>query len=235
MVETALPRAPAVAARCSARRSTSTSPTRPDTAALAPEFRRERVHEVMAIFLDRALPTGALVILEDVHWMDEASCAVLEIIVENLASDRRCSARPAATSRRGSVGAGATPTCARSGRRRSRRSRRPLRSSPRPRTRRCARTRSRRSPSAPRETRSSWPSCLQAAAVDGRRRRHPPRLDRRRDHRADRPAPDRRSAACCATRRCSGHTFRVDELNALIADERRDRRTKRRGGASTGS
>jgi class 3 adenylate cyclase/tetratricopeptide (TPR) repeat protein len=62
-------------------------PNTPETAALAPEFRRERVHEVMALFLDRALPKGALVIIEDVHWMDEASCAVLQIIVENL-SDR---------------------------------------------------------------------------------------------------------------------------------------------------
>ncbi|MGZ4753815.1 MAG: adenylate/guanylate cyclase domain-containing protein [Acidimicrobiia bacterium] len=55
-----------------------------DTAALAPEFRRERVHETMAVFLDRALPDEVLVILEDVHWMDEASSAVLRIIVENL-------------------------------------------------------------------------------------------------------------------------------------------------------
>ena len=59
-------------------------PDTAETAALAPEFRRERMHEVMAIFLDRALPIDALVILEDVHWMDEASCAVLQIIVENL-------------------------------------------------------------------------------------------------------------------------------------------------------
>jgi class 3 adenylate cyclase/tetratricopeptide (TPR) repeat protein len=57
-----------------------------DTAALAPEFRRERVHQVMAIFLDRALPRGVLVVLEDAHWMDEASCGVLDIVVDNLAS-----------------------------------------------------------------------------------------------------------------------------------------------------
>jgi tetratricopeptide (TPR) repeat protein len=60
-------------------------PDTPETAALAPEFRRERVHDVMAIFLDQALPSKALVLLEDVHWMDEASCAVLQIIVENIA------------------------------------------------------------------------------------------------------------------------------------------------------
>lgn len=59
-------------------------PDTPDTAALAPEFRRERVHEVMALFLDQALPGEVLVILEDVHWMDEASCAVLRLIVENM-------------------------------------------------------------------------------------------------------------------------------------------------------
>jgi predicted ATPase len=39
----------------------------------------------MAIFLDHALPAEALVILEDVHWMDAASCGVLKIIVDNLA------------------------------------------------------------------------------------------------------------------------------------------------------
>jgi class 3 adenylate cyclase/tetratricopeptide (TPR) repeat protein len=61
-------------------------PDTTETAALEPEFRRQRVHEVMALFLDRALPIDALVILEDVHWMDEASAAVLQIIVENLAS-----------------------------------------------------------------------------------------------------------------------------------------------------
>ncbi len=60
-------------------------PDTAETAALAPEFRRERVHDVMARFLDRALPDDALVILEDVHWMDEASSAVVQIIVENLA------------------------------------------------------------------------------------------------------------------------------------------------------
>ena len=61
-------------------------PDTPDTAALAPEFRRERVDQVMAIFLDRALPVGVLVVLEDAHWMDEASCGVLQIILDNLAS-----------------------------------------------------------------------------------------------------------------------------------------------------
>jgi class 3 adenylate cyclase/tetratricopeptide (TPR) repeat protein len=58
----------------------------PDTAALAPGLRRERVDQVMAIFLDRALPERVLVVLEDAHWMDEASCGVLDIVVDNLAS-----------------------------------------------------------------------------------------------------------------------------------------------------
>jgi class 3 adenylate cyclase/tetratricopeptide (TPR) repeat protein len=61
-------------------------PDTPETAALAPEFRRERVHEVLALFLDRAMPDEALILLEDVQWMDEASCAVLDIIVENFTS-----------------------------------------------------------------------------------------------------------------------------------------------------
>jgi class 3 adenylate cyclase/tetratricopeptide (TPR) repeat protein len=60
-------------------------PDTPETAELSPEFRRERVDDVIAIFLDQALPSGALIILEDVHWMDAASGAVLKIIVENLA------------------------------------------------------------------------------------------------------------------------------------------------------
>lgn len=61
-------------------------PDTDDTAALAPEFRRQRVHEVMAMFVDRALPSEVLVVLEDVHWMDEASASILQIIVENLES-----------------------------------------------------------------------------------------------------------------------------------------------------
>ncbi len=76
-------------------------PETPETAELSPEFRRERVHEVMAIFLDQALPAKALVLLEDVHWMDEASCAVLQIIVDNIA-DR--AALVAATRRRTETG-----------------------------------------------------------------------------------------------------------------------------------
>jgi class 3 adenylate cyclase/tetratricopeptide (TPR) repeat protein len=62
-----------------------TIPDTPETAALSPEFRRERVDEVMAIFLDEALPAEALIVLEDVHWMDAASCAVMRIVVDNLA------------------------------------------------------------------------------------------------------------------------------------------------------
>jgi class 3 adenylate cyclase/tetratricopeptide (TPR) repeat protein len=48
-----------------------------DTASLEPQFRRQRIEEVNAAFLAAMLPSPTLVIIEDAHWMDEASIGVL--------------------------------------------------------------------------------------------------------------------------------------------------------------
>ena len=50
------------------------------TKALAPEFRRSRAHEAMVTLLTRLLPGPAAVIVEDAHWVDEASGALLSDI-----------------------------------------------------------------------------------------------------------------------------------------------------------
>jgi class 3 adenylate cyclase/tetratricopeptide (TPR) repeat protein len=47
------------------------------TKALAPEFRRARAHEEVVALLARLLPGPAAIIVEDAHWVDEASAALL--------------------------------------------------------------------------------------------------------------------------------------------------------------
>jgi class 3 adenylate cyclase/tetratricopeptide (TPR) repeat protein len=44
---------------------------------LAPAFRRDRLHAELARVLGTALPAGAVVLLEDLHWADEASLALI--------------------------------------------------------------------------------------------------------------------------------------------------------------
>ena len=159
-------------------------------------------------------------LLEDVHWMDEASCAVLRIIVENLA--RPAHARAARRRRNvetGFVGPGAAarPHAAaraadrRAGRRRARRRDRGLAAAA-ARGRDAGRARGRQ-PAVPRRAARGRGA---AGDVDSL----PDSIDAVITAQIDRlPTEQRRLLRYAAV---LGHTFRVDELDALIA--RRDRR-----------
>jgi class 3 adenylate cyclase/tetratricopeptide (TPR) repeat protein len=60
-------------------------PATPEVEAIAPEFRPDKVREVTARFLNHALAPSVVVIIEDTHWMDDASSAVLDQVVRALA------------------------------------------------------------------------------------------------------------------------------------------------------
>src|SRR5262249_4676929 len=49
----------------------------PEVDSLAPAFRRNRLHAEVAAILGDALPAGSVVLLEDLHWADEASLALI--------------------------------------------------------------------------------------------------------------------------------------------------------------
>ena len=51
--------------------------TTPDVDSLAPAFRRDRLHAEVARLLGAVLPAGSVVLLEDLHWADEASLALI--------------------------------------------------------------------------------------------------------------------------------------------------------------
>jgi class 3 adenylate cyclase/tetratricopeptide (TPR) repeat protein len=53
------------------------TPPTTEVDSLAPAFRRDRLHAELARVLGRALPAGAVVLLEDLHWADEASLALI--------------------------------------------------------------------------------------------------------------------------------------------------------------
>ena len=53
------------------------APPTPETAALAEEFRRSRLHDTSVTLLARVLPGAAALVFEDAHWMDEASADLL--------------------------------------------------------------------------------------------------------------------------------------------------------------
>ena len=55
-------------------------PDTPEVAGLAPAFRRRRMHDSLAEVLGAALGPGSVILLEDIHWADEASSALLEAI-----------------------------------------------------------------------------------------------------------------------------------------------------------
>ncbi|HEV8404112.1 MAG TPA: AAA family ATPase [Candidatus Limnocylindrales bacterium] len=55
----------------------------PDVARLAPVARRDRLHAAMADLLGRALSAPAVLVLEDLHWADEASWALLSALAES--------------------------------------------------------------------------------------------------------------------------------------------------------
>ena len=61
----------------------------PEVDALAPAFRRARLHAAVTAYLDVALPRPALVVLEDVHWADEASLALAEALADGPGSKHR--------------------------------------------------------------------------------------------------------------------------------------------------
>ena len=52
----------------------------PETQALAPEFRRTKLHDVVNRFLERLLPAPTALVFEDAHWMDDASTDLLRAI-----------------------------------------------------------------------------------------------------------------------------------------------------------
>ncbi len=58
----------------------------PETAALAPRFRKQRVEETTVSLIAALLPTVSLVTLEDAHWMDDASTDVLRLVEQGVES-----------------------------------------------------------------------------------------------------------------------------------------------------
>ena len=55
-----------------------------DTAALAPAFRRRRLEEVTTVLLAALLPPTGLLLVEDAHWLDEASADLVARFLERL-------------------------------------------------------------------------------------------------------------------------------------------------------
>jgi class 3 adenylate cyclase len=53
----------------------------PETAALDERFRKEKLEEVVVELLDAVLASPALVVFEDVHWLDDASADLLRRVV----------------------------------------------------------------------------------------------------------------------------------------------------------
>src|SRR5439155_10779033 len=60
-------------------------PDSPETTALEDQFRPARLAEVATRFLAIALPTPTLIVVEDAHWMDEASGEVFKRLVAEAA------------------------------------------------------------------------------------------------------------------------------------------------------
>jgi class 3 adenylate cyclase/tetratricopeptide (TPR) repeat protein len=58
----------------------------PETAALQPEFRRDRLDATLAAFLAGTLPDPVVVVLEDTQHLDAASRAVVGLIVDGIAN-----------------------------------------------------------------------------------------------------------------------------------------------------
>jgi class 3 adenylate cyclase/tetratricopeptide (TPR) repeat protein len=61
-------------------------PDTPETASLAPEFRRNAVEQAGVAFLSKVLPAPALVVMEDVHHLDEASQGLLRLVIDLFAT-----------------------------------------------------------------------------------------------------------------------------------------------------
>lgn len=56
----------------------------PETAHLEDEFRKPRLEEVLSEFLSVTLPTPTLFVIEDTHWMDDASTDLLHRLVDDV-------------------------------------------------------------------------------------------------------------------------------------------------------
>lgn len=63
-------------------------PDTPESAAISPEFRRDRTADLLLQLYDFFVHDTLLVLVEDAHWFDEASCALLERLLPG-ASTRR--------------------------------------------------------------------------------------------------------------------------------------------------
>lgn len=59
----------------------------PEASAIDPEFRRARIHEVVVEFLDQTLDGPVFLVVEDVHWIDDASGELLTSLI-HAARDR---------------------------------------------------------------------------------------------------------------------------------------------------
>jgi class 3 adenylate cyclase/tetratricopeptide (TPR) repeat protein len=58
--------------------------TTPEADQLDDKFRRERLHQATVEFLQLALPTPAVLVIDDVQWMDEASRELLRFVAEGV-------------------------------------------------------------------------------------------------------------------------------------------------------
>ncbi len=59
-------------------------PDTPETAHLEDEFRKPRMEEVLSEFLGLTLPTPTLLVIEDTHWMDDASADLLRRLIVDI-------------------------------------------------------------------------------------------------------------------------------------------------------
>jgi class 3 adenylate cyclase/tetratricopeptide (TPR) repeat protein len=59
-------------------------PSTPETQALADEFMRTKLQEVVLRLLDETLPTPTLFVFEDAHWMDDASTDLLRLVAREV-------------------------------------------------------------------------------------------------------------------------------------------------------
>jgi class 3 adenylate cyclase/tetratricopeptide (TPR) repeat protein len=58
-------------------------PATPETEALAEDFRRTKLQEVVLRFLEWTLPTPTIFVFEDAHWMDDASTDLLRSVARD--------------------------------------------------------------------------------------------------------------------------------------------------------
>ena len=70
--------------RCSALALDLDPPTTPEVEALAPQFRRAKLHETVIAFLRALLPEPSILRIEDAHYLDEASADLLAALAREL-------------------------------------------------------------------------------------------------------------------------------------------------------